>query len=112
MCTVDKDIAYNEISGITDQIKKCLPPDFIPTVGIITGTGLDTITSRITDSVTIPSQSIKGLKFSKVVGHSNMIVAGKIGSHKVVCFVGRCHFYEGKIYFRLLRMLQGEGAND
>ncbi|XP_065318773.1 purine nucleoside phosphorylase 1-like [Gordionus sp. m RMFG-2023] len=95
MCTVDKDTVYNKISAITDQIKKCLPPNFIPTVGIITGTGLDTITSRITDSVTIPYQNIKGLKFSKVKGHSNMIIAGKIGAHNVVCFVGRCHFYEG-----------------
>ncbi|CAK9299118.1 unnamed protein product [Gordionus sp. m RMFG-2023] len=95
LCAVDKDIVYNEITGISVEIKKRLLPNFIPTVGIITGTGLDTITSRITDSLTIPYQDIKGLRFSKVVGHSNMIIAGKIGPHNVVCFVGRCHFYEG-----------------
>ncbi|CAK9299125.1 unnamed protein product [Gordionus sp. m RMFG-2023] len=95
ICKVDKDTVYNEISDITNQIKKFLPPNYIPTVGIITGTGLDTITSQLTDSVTIPYQNIKGLKYSKVKGHSNMIMAGKIGTHNVMCFVGRCHFYEG-----------------
>ncbi len=66
-----------------------------PTVGIVLGSGLGGLVSRMTDRSTIPYGDIPGFHGSTVVGHQGELVVGRLGGVDVVAQSGRFHLYEG-----------------
>ena len=66
----------------------CDEPEF----GLILGSGLGELAEEITNSVTIPYETIPHWGKSTVVGHAGKLVYGDLGGHKVMALQGRFHF--------------------
>lgn len=66
-----------------------------PTLGLVLGSGLGSISDSITDRLEIPYSSIPHFPLTTVVGHSGSLVFGKLHNHDVVLMQGRFHYYEG-----------------
>ncbi len=66
-----------------------------PRIGMITGTGLGEITSRMDVDVRIPYREIPNFPESTIEGHRGTLVFGNIGGHPVAAQEGRFHLYEG-----------------
>ncbi len=69
--------------------------DCIPEVGMITGTGLGSLTDRMEVDIRIPYEDIPHFPTSTVTGHDGFLVAGKIAGKNVITMEGRFHLYEG-----------------
>lgn len=69
--------------------------NFLPSVGIILGTGLGGLVKEINVEFTIPYSEIPNFPLSTVEGHSGKLIFGELGGKKVVAMQGRFHFYEG-----------------
>lgn len=79
---------------IIKVIHEKIPYDKID-IGIVCGSGLAHLTNEIVDPITIQYSEQPNFPHSKVDGHKNEQVIGKIGD-KIVCALrGRFHFYEG-----------------
>jgi purine-nucleoside phosphorylase len=66
-----------------------------PAVGIVLGSGLGGLVTRMTDTLTIPYADIPGFHGSTVVGHTGELVAGRLAGVEVIAQSGRFHLYEG-----------------
>ena len=66
-----------------------------PRVGVVLGSGLGAVASRVSEGVVIPYSDIPHFPQSTVEGHAGRIVAGRLGGAPVVVMQGRVHFYEG-----------------
>lgn len=66
-----------------------------PDYGIILGTGLGNLVSKINIEVAIPYEQVLNFPVSTVEGHSGELIYGTIGDKKVVAMKGRFHYYEG-----------------
>ena len=66
-----------------------------PAVGIILGSGLGGAAAAITDTVTIPYESIPHFAKSTAHGHAGQLVCGMLEGVPVVVMEGRMHAYEG-----------------
>lgn len=66
-----------------------------PTVGIILGSGLGDLASRIENPVAVPYSQVPGMRVSTAPGHAGRFVAGRLSGKDVICMQGRLHFYEG-----------------
>ncbi len=66
-----------------------------PAIGIILGSGLGGLASKISDAVRIPFGDIPGFPEATVVGHEGTLVLGSLGGRDVVALNGRFHMYEG-----------------
>ncbi|MBV8652832.1 MAG: purine-nucleoside phosphorylase, partial [Alphaproteobacteria bacterium] len=53
------------------------------------------VSRAIADPVTLPYAELPGFPLSRVVGHDNRLVLGRLGGLKIACLEGRTHFYEG-----------------
>ncbi|MBL7931274.1 MAG: purine-nucleoside phosphorylase [Bacteroidia bacterium] len=69
--------------------------NFIPSVGIILGTGLGGLVKEISVEFTIPYGEIPHFPVSTVSGHQGKLILGELGGKKVIAMQGRFHFYEG-----------------
>jgi purine-nucleoside phosphorylase len=83
------------VSKAVDYIRASLPVHAIPTVGIVCGSGLGGLGELLTDTTTFDYASIPGFVVSSVAGHAGKLVFGEYGGKRVVCMVGRFHYYEG-----------------
>jgi purine-nucleoside phosphorylase len=66
-----------------------------PVAGIILGTGLGGLTTRIENRIEIDYETIPGFPVSTVDGHEGKLIYGDLGGKKVIAMKGRFHFYEG-----------------
>jgi purine-nucleoside phosphorylase len=66
-----------------------------PRIGIILGSGLGQLVSRIENPIRIPYPSIPHFPHSTVVGHSGELVMGTWRGQSVAALSGRVHLYEG-----------------
>lgn len=66
-----------------------------PLVGMITGTGLDSVTDSMDTEQEIPYKEIPNFPQSTVPGHAGMLLSGTLGGKNVVAMNGRFHIYEG-----------------
>ena len=66
-----------------------------PVAGIILGSGLGGLSSRIADGVAIPFADVPGFPAATVVGHAGKLIAGNLGGRRVIALAGRFHMYEG-----------------
>lgn len=86
-----------------------------PVLGIILGSGLDSIAGLVREKSEIPYREIPHFPVSTVQGHAGKLAAGIISGRQVLVFQGRFHYYEGyclhEVTFpvRLLKALGGKG---
>ncbi|OPX34022.1 MAG: purine-nucleoside phosphorylase [Desulfobacteraceae bacterium 4484_190.2] len=66
-----------------------------PRIGLITGTGLGSVTERMIIDVRLPYDKIPNFPQSTVEGHKGMLVAGKLAGKTIIALEGRFHIYEG-----------------
>ncbi|MHA1739062.1 MAG: purine-nucleoside phosphorylase, partial [Candidatus Heimdallarchaeota archaeon] len=66
-----------------------------PEVGMILGTGLNSIGEMIKDHVIIFYDDIPLWQTSTAPSHEGQLLAGKLGEKNVVILQGRLHYYEG-----------------
>jgi purine-nucleoside phosphorylase len=66
-----------------------------PKVGIILGSGLNSLAQAVEGADQIPYQEIPHFPQPSVEGHSGRLVAGRLGGTTVMIMQGRVHFYEG-----------------
>jgi purine-nucleoside phosphorylase len=66
-----------------------------PDVGIILGTGLGGLTSKIENHIEIDYKDIPNFPISTVEGHDGKLIFGELGRKKIVAMKGRFHYYEG-----------------
>ena len=69
--------------------------DFIPEIGLILGTGLNSIGEMIEDPVIISYKDIPEWKASTAPSHQGNLLAGKLGNKDIIILQGRLHYYEG-----------------
>ena len=66
-----------------------------PEAGVILGTGLGGLTSKIENSIGIDYRDIPNFPVSTVSGHAGKLIFGDFGGKKIVAMKGRFHYYEG-----------------
>lgn len=67
-----------------------------PKIGIVLGSGLGSLADEIYEErIEIPYSEIPNFPISKVVGHGNKLIIGKIYDKDVIIMQGRFHYYEG-----------------
>jgi xanthosine phosphorylase len=66
-----------------------------PRLAIVLGSGLGAIAGAIADPVALPYAELPGFPLTRVAGHENRLVLGRLGGLNIVCLEGRMHFYEG-----------------
>jgi purine-nucleoside phosphorylase len=78
----------------TLQVKEWLGPRR-PTVAMVLGSGLGSLTEGLADPVRLSFAEIPGFPAAAVEGHSGDLVAGHLGGKEVLVQSGRFHQYEG-----------------
>jgi purine-nucleoside phosphorylase len=78
--------AVRFLSGLTD---------IRPTLGLLTGTGLEDCAASLAFSTTVAYGDIPHFPLPTVEGHPGRLIFGRIGSCPVAVFKGRLHLYEG-----------------
>jgi purine-nucleoside phosphorylase len=66
-----------------------------PQVGIICGSGLKNLGSKLEDIVEIPMSDIPYFPATKIPGHGSSLLVGRMGGVVTAILTGRIHFYEG-----------------
>ena len=66
-----------------------------PVLGLILGTGLNSLTDILEESVEIHYKDIPHFKISTAPSHTGKLVFGKLYDKPVVFMQGRLHYYEG-----------------
>ncbi|MDE3092092.1 MAG: purine-nucleoside phosphorylase, partial [Chloroflexota bacterium] len=66
-----------------------------PKVGMILGSGLNSLADEIAPADVIPFAEIPNFPVSTVPGHSGELVIGGLGGQVVLTMRGRAHYYEG-----------------
>ena len=66
-----------------------------PVAGIVLGSGLGGLASRIESAVAIPFADVPGFPSATVVGHAGKLIGGTLAGRPVVALAGRFHMYEG-----------------
>ena len=82
------------IEAAAEAVAAANPGDSPDTV-IILGTGLGGLVDEISEKITIDYSAIPGFPISTAPGHSGQLHFGNIGQHRILCFQGRFHLYEG-----------------
>ena len=67
----------------------------VPTVGLILGSGLNSLADAVEHAVIIPYGDIPHFPVSTVRGHAGRLVIGELAGVAVCVMQGRFHFYEG-----------------
>jgi purine-nucleoside phosphorylase len=83
----------SKINETADFLRKEIKTN--PKIGIILGTGLGNLATKITDYIEIPYEKIPNFPISTVEGHSGKLIVGKLGGKDVLAMKGRFHYYEG-----------------
>ena len=81
---INETVAFLRAKGIID-----------PDAGIILGTGLGELASKIENRIEIDYKDIPNFPVSTVEGHAGKLIYGSFGNKKVVAMKGRFHYYEG-----------------
>ncbi len=66
-----------------------------PRVGMITGTGLGSLTEEIEVDFRLPYEEIPNFPKASVEGHKGTLVGGKLAGRPLIAMEGRFHRYEG-----------------
>jgi len=67
----------------------------MPKIGMITGTGLDSLTEKTSVEMRISYEKIPNFPTSTIEGHKGTLVVGKLANKSIIAMEGRFHLYEG-----------------
>ncbi len=81
---IKKTVEFLNSKGIVD-----------PVAGIVLGTGLGGLATKIENIIEIKYKEIPNFPVSTVAGHEGKLIFGDFGRKKVVAMKGRFHYYEG-----------------
>jgi purine-nucleoside phosphorylase len=70
-------------------------PAVVPEIGMITGTGLGTLTGKLSVEFRLSYEEIPHFPRSTTPGHSGTLVVGTLAGRSVMALEGRFHIYEG-----------------
>ncbi|HBG75782.1 MAG TPA: purine-nucleoside phosphorylase, partial [Clostridiales bacterium] len=79
-----------------DFIRKQLPQDMAPKIGLVLGSGLGTLADSMEDPILVDYGSVPGFPHSTVEGHKGRFVIGDYQGKPILIMQGRFHYYEGK----------------
>ncbi|KNY28231.1 purine-nucleoside phosphorylase [Pseudobacteroides cellulosolvens] len=86
-----------------------------PEIAVILGSGLGPLAERIEDRQEIEYSDIPNFPITTVEGHAGKLIAGSLGSKKILALKGRFHYYEGydisQVVFPV-RVLKQMGINN
>ncbi len=85
---------------LREQIKETIniiktKTDLVPSIAIILGTGLGSLTKEIEKDCEIPYTELPHFAESTVESHEGKLIFGTLNGKKVVAMQGRFHLYEG-----------------
>lgn len=66
-----------------------------PVAGVILGSGLGGLATRIAEAIAIPFGDVRGFPRATVAGHAGALIGGTLGGRPVIALAGRLHMYEG-----------------
>ncbi len=66
-----------------------------PTIGVVLGSGLGDLASKITVECELSYKDIPNFPVSTVDGHAGKLIFGQLGGKATVLMSGRFHYYEG-----------------
>ncbi len=66
-----------------------------PRIGMITGTGLGSLTDRMAIAFRLPYKEIPNFPTSTIGGHKGTLAYGKLAGKTILALEGRFHIYEG-----------------
>lgn len=81
-------------------------PDFVPRLGILLSSGLDSLTEQLTDLTEIAYTALPGFPELSVKGHAGSLCLGYLNETPVVCLKGRSHTYETQSYLPIKTMIR------
>ena len=67
----------------------------VPEAGIVLGSGLGGLASRLEEAVRIPFADVPGFPAATVAGHAGALISGRLAGRRVIALAGRFHMYEG-----------------
>ena len=67
----------------------------LPEIGMITGTGLGSLTQKMAVDFRLPYEEIPHFPISTIEGHEGTLVVGNLAGRSIVAMEGRFHIYEG-----------------
>lgn len=85
-----------KVQNCAETLKSLLPQGFSPSVGIVLGTGLGSLSASLQDALIIPYAALPGFPESTVASHAGHFSAGFLSGVPVLVQEGRCHLYEGR----------------
>ncbi len=86
-------VTFEQMQQAADLVRSRVP--CVPAIGVVLGSGLGALASRLDRAVSIPYDQIPGWPPSRVIGHEGRLVAGTIAGRAIAVLSGRAHFYEG-----------------
>ncbi len=86
-------ITSNNIATAADYVRERTTHQ--PKIGLILGSGLNSLADSIETPDIIPTSDIPHWPVSTVPGHVGQLVIGQMGGQTVLILQGRTHFYEG-----------------
>ena len=84
---------YAEIQNNKDYIEQKIKTH--PEIGIVLGSGLGSLATDFTDSISVSYSELKNFPISTVSGHSGQFVFTEAYGTPIVMMQGRVHYYEG-----------------
>ena len=93
MMTMNQFITSTEIKAAADYVRG--QTQYQPNIGLILGSGLNSLADTIDDPDIIPTADIPNWPVSTVPGHAGRLVIGTLEGQTVLVLQGRTHFYEG-----------------
>lgn len=83
----------DQIKQTTDFLANRMPKT--PKIGMITGTGLGSLTDKIKAHFRLSYKEIPNFPVSTIQGHKGSLVSGELKGKEIVALQGRFHLYEG-----------------
>ncbi len=90
---MDHFITSTEIKAAADYVRA--HTRYQPTVGLVLGSGLNSLADTIESPDIIPTGEIPHWPVSTVPGHVGRLIIGNLEGQSVLVLQGRTHFYEG-----------------
>lgn len=85
------------VRNALDEARQTIEADVgAPEVALVLGSGLGGFAEQLGSAVSLPYDAIPGKPTSGVAGHDGRLVAGLVGTTRVVAMQGRVHLYEGR----------------
>lgn len=81
------------VRSIVSQINQKI--EIHPEIAIVLGSGLSDIVDCMDEKIIIPYNELEGMLQTKVEGHKNQFIVGKLAGKNVIAMQGRFHLYDG-----------------